>query len=72
MAIEQLRELSDAATPGPWLRKWESYDVRWIGGFDALRSMQDIDFAVAAVAYVREQLDPIEPPSPERLARYVG
>lgn len=58
----RLVELSRKALPGPWIRKWESFDVHWIGGFGALRSQEDIDFAVACVNYVRSNVLRSTPP----------
>ena len=54
--LERLRELSRAATPGPWIRRWASLDVHHMSGDDALQAQADIDFAVAACAYVRDRL----------------
>lgn len=58
--LAELTRLSDAATPGPWVRAYASYDVHHMGigggGPGALRSMEDIDFAVACVSFVREML----------------
>jgi hypothetical protein len=55
--LRELRTLSDAATPGPWIRRWASLDVHHMGGDDALQAQADIDFAVAATAYVRLMQD---------------
>jgi hypothetical protein len=59
--LAELADLSDRATPGPWIRKWESFDVHHMGvggnGPYALRSMNDLDFAVACVRFVREMLN---------------
>lgn len=55
--VEGLRAKSDAATPGPWIRRWASLNVHHMGGDDALQAQADIDFAVAATAFVRDLLD---------------
>jgi hypothetical protein len=47
--LDELERLLAAATPGPWIRRWESKQVHWIAGDDALTSQQDIDLACAAV-----------------------
>lgn len=60
---DALRALSDAATPGPWIRKWQSLIVHHMGGDGALQSQEDIDFAVAAVNYVRAALAAQENPA---------
>ena len=54
--LENLYRLSDAATPGPWIRRWQSLDVHHMGGDNALRSQADVDFAIAACEYVRQVL----------------
>lgn len=58
--IANLKALSDAATPGPWIRKWASTEVHYMGGNNALTSMEDLDFAIYACAFVRDMLEEIE------------
>ena len=63
VAEEQLGELaakSYSATPGPWLREWASFEVRALTG-GALQTQADIDFAVAACAFVRDILEARKP-----------
>jgi hypothetical protein len=55
--LDALWRLSEAATPGPWIRRWASLDVHHMTGDDALQAQADIDFAVAACSYVRHVLE---------------
>jgi hypothetical protein len=47
--LDNLERLRRAATPAPWIRRWQSTVVHWMGGDGALTSQADIDFAVALV-----------------------
>jgi hypothetical protein len=49
----ELRALSEAATPGPWIRKWGVLTVHAMSGDGVFERQENIDFAVAAVTYVR-------------------